>query len=180
VKGQIEMVEQHIEAHFQRLLDEHYELGEVAFHSLNTRTLDDNTLVYQVYQLVGDQASWVLTAAHEDLVKYHTYRFDVGEKTVYSWLLGRARILMALSDQHYPASRVLPANSMAVTQAGPWSILVTNWSDGNNGLTHLHEIEQAGMALAQLHIEIQDTDNMGMIKSRNNLGFSLEVIHFFL
>jgi Ser/Thr protein kinase RdoA (MazF antagonist) len=147
------MDEQDLQMSLQQVLAEQYRQAECSFHSLNTRTLDDERIVYKMYRAdLPDHASWVICAAHDDLSASHTFRWE-SQGTTTTWLEGRAHILMTLASQGYPAPRVIPTqSSTCVVKSGAWSILVTTWLAGQNSQFQPEPLAQAGALLARLHL----------------------------
>ncbi len=146
------MDEQSVLAFLQWVLAKHYGQSECSFHCLNTRTLDDERIVYKMYRVdLLDRSSWVICAAHEDLIHSHTFRWEL-QGTAMAWLEGRARVLMALTSQGYPAPHVIPArSSVSVVKSGAWSVLVTTWIAGQNSQFQPEPLSEAGALLARLH-----------------------------
>ena len=69
------MDEQALLASLQHLLAEHYGQADGSFRSLNTRSLDDASIVYKMYRVdLRDHSSWVCIAAHDDLTAGCTFR----------------------------------------------------------------------------------------------------------
>lgn len=147
------MDEYAILASLQRVMADHYEQSECSLHSLNTRTLDDERIVYKMYRAdLRDHSSWVICAAHDDLVASHTFRWE-WQGTARAWLEGRARALLALTQQGYPVPHVILAQSGAcVVKVGAWSVLVTTWIAGQNSQFQPEPLAQAGALLAHLHM----------------------------
>jgi Ser/Thr protein kinase RdoA (MazF antagonist) len=147
------MDEQALLVLLQQVLVEHYGQSGCSFHCLNTRSLDDGRVVYTMYRVnLKDHSSWVLCAAHEDLIASHTFQWE-RQGTAFSWLLERASVLTALTAQSYPVPHVLLTRTdAAVVQSGPWSVLVTTWIAGQNSQFQPAPLSQAGALLARLHM----------------------------
>jgi Ser/Thr protein kinase RdoA (MazF antagonist) len=147
------MDEQALQVLLQQVLAEHYGQSDGSFHSLNTRSLDDERIVYKMYRVdLRDHSSWVICAAHEDLIASHTFQWE-RQETACTWLLERASVLTALTAQSYPAPHVVPTRTnAAVVRSGPWSVLVTTWIAGHNSQFQPAPLSQAGALLARLHM----------------------------
>lgn len=146
------MDEQALLVSLQQVLAEHYGQSDCSFHSLNTRSLDDERIVYKMYRVdLRDQSSWVICAAHEDLIASHTFQWE-RQETAFTWLVERASVLTALTAQNYPVPHVvLTRTNAAVVRSGPWSVLVTTWIAGQNSQFQPEPLSQAGALLARLH-----------------------------
>ena len=147
------MDEQAILASMQRVLAEYYGQSECTFHSLNTRSLDDASIVYKMYRVdLNDHTSWVISATHDQIIDSHTFRWEL-QGTATTWLEARARLLIALTRQRYPAPEIILALSGAcVVKSGTWSVLVTSWITGPNSQFQPEPLAQAGALLARLHM----------------------------
>jgi Ser/Thr protein kinase RdoA (MazF antagonist) len=149
------MNEQAILVFIQQTLEEHYDQSDCALYSLNTRTLDDGCIVYKMYRIDrGDYPSWVISAAHDDLVSSHTFGWEwEPQGTALAWLEMRAKLLLALTHQGYPVPHVVFTLSGAcVVRAGAWSVFVTTWVVGQSSLFQPGALSQAGALLARLHM----------------------------
>ena len=146
------MDEQALRVALQQVLAEHYGQSDGSFHSLNTRSLDDERIVYKMYRVdLRDHSSWVICAAHEDLIASHTFQWE-RQETACTWLLERASVLTALTAQSYPVPHVvLTRTNAGVVRSGPWSVLVTTWIAGQNSQFQPAPLSQAGALLARLH-----------------------------
>lgn len=147
------MDEQAILATLQCVVAEHYGQSECAFYSLNTRTLDDDRIVYKMYRVdLPDHSSWVISAAHDDLIEYHTFRWE-SQGTAMRWLEGRVSVMSTLARLGYPVPQVIPARSSEfIVKSDAWSVLVTTWIEGQNSLFQPEPLSEAGALLARLHL----------------------------
>jgi Ser/Thr protein kinase RdoA (MazF antagonist) len=146
------MDEQAILASVKSVLAEQYGQSDCSLHSLNTRTLDDERIVYKMYRIdVPGNPSWVVFAAHDELVDARTFRWGT-HLTPTVWLEQRAMLLNALASQAYLAPRVILALSdECVVRSGSWSLLVTTFIDGQSSQFISEPLSQAGSLLARLH-----------------------------
>jgi Ser/Thr protein kinase RdoA (MazF antagonist) len=146
------MNEQAILAVLKPLLEKRYGQAPCGFSSLNTRTLDDGSIVYKMYRIeMEDSSSCICVAAHDGLPAGRTFRWE----TILSprrWLEQRATLLTLLAEQHYPAPRVIPSlRGDQVISEGPWHLLLTTWITGHAGeISHEH-LELLGSVLGRLH-----------------------------
>ena len=146
------MDEQVILANVSSVLAEQYGQSDCALHSLNTRSLDDERIVYKMYRVdVPDNPSWVIFAAHDELMASHTFQWGT-DVTPMVWLEQRAQLLNALTSQGYPVPHVIPALSdERIVRSGSWSLLVTTWISGQLSQFTPKPLLQTGTLLARLH-----------------------------
>jgi Ser/Thr protein kinase RdoA (MazF antagonist) len=146
------MDEQALLVFLQQVLAEHYGQSDCSLHSLNSRSLDNGRIVYKMYRVdLKNYSSWVICAAHEDLINTHTFQWE-RQEMAFSWLAQRVEALTALTAQGYPVPHVLlTRTNVAVVQSGPWSVLVTTWIAGQNSQFQPEPLSQAGALLARLH-----------------------------
>jgi Ser/Thr protein kinase RdoA (MazF antagonist) len=136
----------------QHALGEHYGQSDCSLHSLNTRSLDDERIVYKMYRVdVAGKPSCVVFAAHDELTAGRTFRWETDVMPMV-WLEQRAMLLNALASQAYPVPRVIRALSgECVVRCGSWSFLVTTFIDGRVSQFVPEALSQAGTILARLH-----------------------------
>jgi Ser/Thr protein kinase RdoA (MazF antagonist) len=146
------MDEQVILANVSSVLAEQYGQSDCSLHSLNTRSLDDERIVYKMYRVdVPDNLSWVVFAAHDELMATHTFRWGT-DVTPTVWLEQRALLLNALASQGYPVPRLILARTgECVVRTGSWSLLVTTWISGQLSQFTPNPLSQTGTLLARLH-----------------------------
>ncbi len=146
------MDEQAILTSVKQVLGEQYGQSNCSLASLNTRSLDDERLVYKMYRVdVPGNLSWVMCAAHDELSASSTFQW--GEHvTPMVWLEQRAMLLNALASQEYPAPRVIRARAgESVVRSGSWSVVMTTFTDGQLSQFVPEALSQAGTLLARLH-----------------------------
>jgi Ser/Thr protein kinase RdoA (MazF antagonist) len=146
------MDEQVILAHVSSVLAERYGQPDCSLHSLNTRSLEDERIVYKMYRVdIPDHPSWVIFAVHDELMAANTFRWGT-DVTPTVWLEQRALLLNALTSQGYPTPHiVLTPSDECVVRFGSWSLLVTTWISGQISQFTPEPLSQAGTLLARLH-----------------------------
>ncbi len=139
-------------ASIQQVLEEHYAQGDCSLHSLNTRSLDDDRIVYKMYRVdAPGSPSWIVFAAHDDLIAGRTFRWETFLSPKL-WQEQHATLLTILADNHYPAPRVIPSLcGNLVTSQGPWHLLVTTFLDGQAGGVSSEHLARLAGALGRLH-----------------------------
>lgn len=165
------MDEQALLASVKSVLAEKYGHSDCALYSLNTRSLDDEHIVYKMYRVdIPERPSWVVFAAHDQLVQGRTFRWDTS-LSPRQWQEQRASVLTTLADQHYPAPRVIPSlEGKLVISEGPWHLLVTTFLDGQAGGVSLEHLARLASTLGRLH-SLPMPEGVGL--SRWNRAYSL-------
>jgi Ser/Thr protein kinase RdoA (MazF antagonist) len=160
------MDEQAILAVLKHLLAERYGQMVYGFHSLNTRTLDDGSIVYKMYRVdLQDGSSCICIAAHDGLPAGRTFRWE----TLLSpglWLQQRATLLTLLAELRYSAPRVIPSlHGEQVISEGPWHLLLTTWITGQAGEISPEHLGLLGSALGRLHrLPIPEESKIGLAR----------------
>src|SRR5436853_2345089 len=146
------MDEQTILASVKSVLAEQYGQSDCSLYSLNTRSLDDERIVYKMYRVdVPCNSSWVVFAAHDELMADDTFRWGTYVRPLV-WLEQRAMLLNVLASQAYPVPRVILARSdECIVRSGSWSLLVTTFIDGQISQFTPKPLSQVGTLLARLH-----------------------------
>lgn len=146
------MDEQAILTLIQLVLAEQYGQCDCSLYSLNTRSLDDERIVYKMYRVsLPGNSGWIVYAAHDDLLFSHTFRWGM-DVTPAFWLERRAMLLNALTSQAYPVPRVIPSRSDEwVVRSDSWSVVVTTFIDGQLSQFVPKSLVQVGTLLARLH-----------------------------
>ena len=167
------MDEQEIRTVVLAVLAEQYGQATCSLTSLNTRSLDDERVVYTMYQVErASNSSWVVFAAHDDLLAGSTFQWET-PLSPKMWLEHRGSLLTMLADQHYPAPRVIPAlRGELVVSAGPWHFLVTTFLPGQAGGISLEDLALLAGTLGRLHrLPIPKRSSIGF--SRWNSAYSI-------
>ncbi len=146
------MDEQTILTDVESVLAKQYGQSDCSLHSLNTRSLDDEHIVYKMYRVdVPNNSPWVVFAAHDELMAARTFQWGM-HITPAVWLERRAMLLNDLASQAYPVPRVIPALSgECVVRSGSWSLLVTTFTNGQLSQFVSESLSQVGTLLARLH-----------------------------
>ncbi len=145
------MDEQAILALVQSVVEVQYGQTDCSFVSLNTRSLDDERIIYKMFRVNTPGNSWIAFAAHDDLISGRTFRWETF-LSPRRWLEQRATLLNILAEEHYPAPRIIPSlRGNLVTSEGPWHMLVTTFLDGQTGGISSEHLGLLASTLGRLH-----------------------------
>src|SRR5579859_744600 len=134
------------------VLEMSYGLSDYQLRRLNSRDLEDETCVYQMYHVRRSSLpGLVCFACHDRLAERSTFRWE-REGSVHDWLAERVCLLSYLEQQGYPAPRVfLAQNGSSTVRHECWNVLITTFLEGQAHLVSSDNLYLLASAVGRLH-----------------------------